>query len=194
MDVISQRVEQSGLEQQVELLGSRDYRVVGRAWEVLKEAGEAGMAAVIRGLAHPWARVRRGCAEFMDHHGTGSCVDALLRIARTDPIPYVRRVAVHSLGCQRCKVMPLRLDLVAFLVERAAADDNIRVRREAVSGLSLQPPDPRAAEALRTILGAQTDRELRRLAHHALKHHDPEYRREAAEKAKARALAASSAE
>jgi HEAT repeat protein len=178
------------LEQQIERLGSRDWRVVGAATEALTRAASNGIAAVLQGLSHPQARVRRGCAQFMDHQGTDDCVELLCQVARDDPVPNVRRVAVHSLGCQRCKPSPLHGDTIAFLVERALSDPSVKVRREAVGGLSLHPPDPRAAAALRRLLEEETDRELRRSAHYALKRHDLEYRRNVDEGARTRAMAA----
>jgi len=177
------------LEQQIELLGSRDYRVAGAAYKVLVEAGQAGMDAALCGLSHSDARVRRGCAEFMDHQGTDECVTTLGEVAREDPVPYVRRVAVHSLGCERCKPEPLQSDTLSFLIERALSDASTRVRREAVSGLLFQPPDPRAAAALRTIQNRETDRKLLGSVHYALKHHDPDYRRAVDAQAKARSQA-----
>ena len=177
------------LEQQVELLGSRDYRVAGAAYKVLVEAGQVGMEAALRGLSHSDARVRRGCAEFMDHQGTDQCVTTLAQVAREDAVPYVRRVAVHSLGCERCKPAPLQSDMLSFLIERALSDASTRVRREAVSGLLFQPPDPRAATALRTIQNRETDRKLLGNVHYALKHHDPDYRRAVDAQARARSQA-----
>jgi HEAT repeat protein len=177
------------LERQVELLGSHDWRVAGAAVQALVSAGDAGMEAVMRGLSHPHPRVRRGCAEFMDHHGDDRCVVALLHAARHDPIAYVRRVAIHSYSCQRCKASPLGGDMVAPLIERALSDGNMRVRREAVYGLSVQLPDARAAAVLKTILEQETDRDLLRGARYALQRHDPAYRQATIEEAKARARA-----
>lgn len=176
-------------DQLVELLGSKDYRVVGRAFELLIEAGEEGMDAVIRGLAHSEARIRRGCAEFMDHQGTDQCFDILREVAANDPIPYVRRVATHSLGCQRCKSAPLEGDTISFLIERAFADTNKRVRYEAVAGMMFQPPDTRIAAALQTLMAQETDRELLRLARDVRQRHDPAYRQEIIEEARARSHA-----
>jgi HEAT repeat protein len=177
------------LEQQVERLGTRDWRVVLAAHAVLVEAGEAGLQAVIRGLSHPHPRVRRACAQVMDHDGSDPCVDALLHAARHDPVPAVRRFAVHSLSCQRCKASPLAVDGVAALIERALSDPSISVRREAVSGLTLQSPDPRAVAALETILSRESDRKLLWLARFALQRHDPEYRQATIEQSRARARA-----
>jgi hypothetical protein len=80
----------------------------------------------------------------------------------------------------------LHTDGTAFLVERALEDTSIKVRREAVSGLNMLQPDARAASALRTILEQDTDRDLRKLAHRALRHHDGAYRRTTDAQARAR--------
>src|SRR5689334_13477345 len=89
--------QQALLDRQVETLGAADYRVVSVAYNALVDAGRVGLDAVIRGLSHPIPRVRRGCAEFLDHQGSDVCVEALCQAAQHDPIPYVRRVAIHSL-------------------------------------------------------------------------------------------------
>ncbi len=175
------------LERQVELLGAGDYRIAGAAQEYLVAAGRTGMEAVLRGLSHPNPRVRRGCANFLDHNGDDMCVVALSEVLH-DPVPYVRRQAVHSLACQRCKLSPLHVDAVAHLIEAARSDPSIRVRREAVSGLGMQPRDGRAIPVLQALLSGETDRMLRKLAHQALKHHDPAYREAVAAQARARNL------
>lgn len=174
----------AALEQQVALLGAPDYRMAGRAYDALVAAGEAGLAAVIRGLAHPVPRVRRGCADFMDHQADERCVAVLCETARHDAVPAVRRAAVHALGCQRCKPLPLPADLVALLLHCALHDESMRVRQEAVYGLGQQPPDARAVAALRGILQRETHAVLRRIAHHALKRQDPAYRRAVDERAR----------
>jgi HEAT repeat protein len=150
-------VSDEELQQQVKLLGSRDWRVATAAYDVLVQAGQTGMNAVIAGLQHTDARVRRGCAGFMDHQGTDLCVPLLYEVARHDPVAAVRREAVHALGCERCKPSPLHTDGTAFLIERALHDVSIKVRREAVSGLKMLQPDFRTARALHTILDHDTD-------------------------------------
>jgi HEAT repeat protein len=164
------------LQQQVELLGSRDWRVVAAAWEALGAAGDRGLGAVVASLAQAEARVRRGCADFLDHYGTDACVDALRHAALHDPVPAVRRAAVHALLCQRCKPCPLTSDLIDFLVQFALEDLSVRVRGEAIWGLGAQPRDPRAAAALRHILRQESHPDLLRGAHQALIHQDPAYR------------------
>ena len=85
------------LSAQVELLGVRHWRVIRAAEEALTAAGPAGIAAAVEGLSHPNPRVRRGAAGYLDHHADDSSVDKLAQLALHDPVPYVRRVAVHAL-------------------------------------------------------------------------------------------------
>jgi HEAT repeat protein len=163
------------LQQYVELLGSRDWRVVAATWEALAAMGHDGLSAVVAGLAHAEARVRRGCADFLDHYGTDACVDALRHAALHDPVPAVRRAAVHALLCQRCKPCPLASDLMEFLIQVALGDPNARVRGEAVWGLGAQPRDSRAAATLKHILRQESHPDLLRGAHHALARQDAAY-------------------
>ena len=164
------------LQAQAVQLGDHDLRVVMEAAQVLGRAGQAGIDAVLWGLSHPNARVRRGCAGFLDHHATDACFAQIRWMALHDPAAKVRRVAVHSATCQQCKPSPLTGDLVGLLVQVALEDPNKHVREKAIGGLRSQPPDARAVAALEQILRAETDAHLRSQAHHALKHQDPTYK------------------
>lgn len=186
---MQETIETQVLEKWVLRLGNRNWRVVDEAQKALAQAGEAGLQTAIRGLAHSNLRVRRGCAEFMDHHGEEACIPAMCEIARRDENPGVRRVAVHSLSCQRCKSTPFQEDLAPFLIERATSDPGGRVRREAIYGLSQRPRDPRVATALRTILERETDPKVREAAHDALQRHDESYRQEVVAQIRARCTA-----
>jgi hypothetical protein len=177
----------------VEQLGADDWRMALEAETVLARAGQAGSDAVLWGLSHPNARVRRGCAGFMDHHGTDACFAALQEAALHDPAPSVRRVAVHSASCQRCKPCPLTGDLVGLLVQAALSDTNRRVRENAIWGLRHQPQDARAVAALEEILRSESDARLRRGAHHALKHQDPNYKARVDAQARERGITAARA-
>ncbi len=176
-----------------EQLGADDWRMVLEAETALVRAGQAGIDAVLWSLSHPNAQVRRGCAGFMDHHGTDACFTALQWAALHDPAPSVRRVAVHSASCQRCKPCPLTGDLVGLLVQVALSETNRRVRENAIWGLRHQPQDARAVGALEEILRSETDARLRRGAHHALKHQDPNYRALVDAQARERGIAAARA-
>jgi HEAT repeats len=174
-------------------LGDHDWRMVMEAATALARAGQAGIAAVLWGLSHPNARVRRGCAGFLDHHATDACFTQLQWVALHDPASKVRRVAVHSASCQQCKPSPLTGDLVGLLVQVALADPNRRVREPAISGLGSQPRDARAIAALEQILRTETDAHLRSQAHHALKHQDPTYKERVDAQARERGIAAARA-
>ena len=174
-------------------LGSQDWRMAMQAERALAGVGQAGIDAVLWGLSHPDISIRRGCAGFMDHHGTDACFPHLQRVALHDPAPSVRRVAVHSATCQRCKPCPLTGDLVGFLAQVALSETNRRVREQAIGGLRYQPSDTRAIAALEQILRTETDPRLRSYAHHALKHQDPNYKAHADAEARKRGIEQGSA-
>jgi HEAT repeat protein len=178
----------------VEVLGTRDWRRVAEAERELLAAGQAAVAAVLAGLSHPRPRVRRGCAGFFDHHGTEACVPGLTRALLADPVANVRREAVHSLACDRCKAAPLGVDAVPLLIERIENYPSAKVRAEAVFGLTRQPREAVAALAppvLRRLLAdPDEDARVRREAHLALRLCDPAYRAETDARARERAGAA----
>ncbi len=157
----------------VEQLGVRDRNAARAAQTALASTGEAGIAAVIWGLSHPNVQVRRGCAAFLDHHGTDACFAPLRQVALHDPAPSVRRMAVHSASCQECKPCPLTSDLVGLLVEVALSDTNRRIRLNALWGLH-QPQDARTVAALKSIL-RDADPDLELDAYYALISQDPTY-------------------
>ncbi len=171
-------------------LGDHDWRMGMEAATALAHAGQAGLAAVLWGLSHPNARVRRACAGFLDHHATDACIPQLRRVALHDPASKVRRVAVHSVTCQQCKPSPLSGDLVGLLVQAAQSDPNRRVREKATSGLGSQPPDARAVAALEQILRTEANPDVRRAAHRALKSQDPNYKARVDTQARERGIAA----
>ena len=92
----------------VEQLACQDWRRVAQVEQRLLSAGEAGMQAVIAGMMHADSRVRRACAGFMDHHGDDRCLISLTERLLNDPVPNVRRTAIHSLGCDSILNMPVR--------------------------------------------------------------------------------------
>lgn len=181
------------LQERAEQLGDHDWRMIMEAATALASAGQAGLVAVLWGLSHPNARVRRGCAGFLDHHATDACIPQLRWVALHDPASKVRRVAVHSVTCQQCKPSPLSGDLVGLLVQVAQSDPNRRVREKAIGGLRSQPWDARAVAALEQILRTETDQRLWSQAHHALKHQDPNYKARVDAQAREQGIAAARA-
>jgi len=111
---------------------------------------EAVMATMLAGLSHPKWKVRRTCVDFMDHFGDQRCVEPLLR-ALKDPKEHVRRLALHSLCCQACKVCPLQGDFVPALAEVAEHDRSNRARRIATGTLGNFLHDARALATLQRL-------------------------------------------
>lgn len=178
------------LEAQVLLLASHDWRARRAASNALTAAGSSGLAAVLRGLDHADPPVRRGCFDFLDHHANELCIDDLRRLALTDPVPQVRRFAVHALSCVRCKTRPLEGDVVEFLSSViASSGETVKVRREAIYALSHYPRDARAVPALKLVLDQESDRDLRKAAHRVLRLHDPACRSLTDEQARQASLA-----
>ena len=124
---------------------------------------------LIAGLQHTSPNVRYRCAGALDHFGDERCI-APLRALVADPVPRVRRMALHALSCEACKLAPLPgdTDLVELLAEYALHDPSINVRRHATYGLVSRRDDPRAAAALNELRGSVVDptlgRYLRRVA------------------------------
>jgi len=169
-------MEASELDALVQQLAGHDWRLVRRAAQALVESGKPGLAAVLRGLDDHRPRVRRGCLDFLDHHASTLCINNLRRLALNDPVADVRRAAVHAIACVRCKPEPLDESGIDFVASVALHDPSRKVRRAAVSQLGDQSPNARAAEALTAVLNAETEYDIRRQAHLALRHHSPEYR------------------
>lgn len=165
-----QEARTGDLAQQIQCLGAQDWETRSNAANALRERGAEALSALIEGMAHPNWRVRHGCADLMDHLADNRCTEPLLRLLH-DPIESVRRLALHALGCQRCKVCPLDVDVVTHLIECALHDSSIRVRRVAVHMLGCQPPDSRARNTLQTLLEHETDAKLLSRARWSLAQH-----------------------
>jgi HEAT repeat protein len=140
-------------------------------WRALNGAGSAALPAIRDGLSHPDWRVRRWSAMFLDHHWDEPTLRRLV-LALTDPKLKVRRAAVHSLGCDRCKGGENPIDAVPLLAQLLVDDKSIKVRRMAVLTLAIQQPDRRIARVLRKALRDETDPKLRRFAKWGLKRYE----------------------
>ncbi len=102
-------------------------------------------------LEHPSPVVRRRCLDLLDHHGDDTIGPTVVR-ALEDPVPRVRRHALHALTCVKCRVGPLAIDVVSALVRVALEDHNEKVRLRAVDSLGRYAPyDERAKRALAQV-------------------------------------------
>jgi HEAT repeat protein len=154
-------------EDQLRALDAASWPTRHQAFQELFAQGASTLATVIAGATHPRPRVRAACVALLDHLADERCADTLLAALR-DPSPLVRRHAVHSIGCQRCKPRPLGIDIVGALIERMTEDSSPRVRRVAAHQLGLQPSDQRAVEALEKVLATAGDPGLVARARHAV--------------------------
>jgi HEAT repeat protein len=98
-------------------------------------------------LEDPEATVRWRAVDLLDHYADHRHDDALVRAAY-DPVPRVRRHAVHALGCDACTRTSSCTDVIPTLIDRAINDDNAKVRRQATFSLALHADDPRVPAAL----------------------------------------------
>jgi HEAT repeat protein len=96
--------------------------------------------------------------------------------ATADPVPRVRRMAVHALGCRRCKPEMLCDDLVGVFAPIVLGDPAWRVRSEAVIGIVQQPPSERTREVLARVAEHDPHARVRDKAAWALRLHRGERR------------------
>jgi HEAT repeat protein len=132
--------------------------------ETLRDSGRLpSPAEILPALRHPNPKVRYECLGLLDHLADDACVPAILA-ATADPVPRVRRMAVHALGCQRCKPSELCADLSELLLSVAETDPVWRVRREAIISLVQQAAADRCAERLDAIAEADAHASVRKQA------------------------------
>jgi HEAT repeat protein len=127
--------------------------------------------ALLEGLRHASPGVRYDCAHALDHLADERCA-LPLRHLLDDPVPRVRRMALHVLSCDACKLIPLQAaeDLLDRVIDHALTDPSINVRRHATAALGNFCADRRAARALETLLAQETDPALLRQARRSLRH------------------------
>ena len=140
--------------------------------ELVVEQGKYSVLVegLLDGLSDLSPKVRYECAHALDLLADERCVEPLRRLL-DDPVPRVRRVALHTLSCDACKLNPLPMedDLVACVIDHALKDPSINVRRHAASALGNFCADPRAGLALETLLAREGDRAILREARRALR-------------------------
>jgi hypothetical protein len=166
---LAAKSDSEGLARCFSRLPLRDILAV-RGLVVEQGSYPALVEGLLAGLSHASPRVRYNCAHALDHMADERCVEPLRRLL-DDPVPRVRRVALHVLSCEGCKVHPLPMedDLVARVIDHALADPSIKVRRHAATALGNFCVDPRAGLALETLVVQETDVALLREARWALR-------------------------
>jgi hypothetical protein len=129
-----------------------------RAYLVAQNGYTTIVDALLLAAEHPQPRVRFLAAQAMDHFADERCAEVLRRLVR-DAVPRVRWAAIHSLGCDLCKLAPLPRDgdFVLTLIELALHDPSVRVRREAGYELGQACQDERTVAALQALAATSAD-------------------------------------
>jgi HEAT repeat protein len=106
----------------------------------------------------------------LDHFADERCGEPLRRLV-DDRVPRVRRMALHVLSCEVCKLSPLPADddLLALVIEHTLGDPSINVRRHATVALGSCYQDSRAEAVLECLATQETDTAIRRQARQALR-------------------------
>ena len=151
IEEIQARVSTLEAPELVELLAKRDWRARVPVESTLFQMQGDVMDALLAGMRHENPRIRTLSAQLMDHKGDDRCIEPL-RALLGDPVPKVRAAALHSLQCQRCKPEPLAYDVVPDLIRTLREDPSPGVRRGAIGGMWIQPPDLRLVEPLEELL------------------------------------------
>lgn len=83
---------------------------------------------------HPNPRARWLCLDYLDHMAGPEAAETFIA-ALADPVPRVRRHAIHALVCDACKPGPVEADAVTPLRRLAAHDPSPKVRLAALRAL-----------------------------------------------------------
>jgi hypothetical protein len=166
---LTARQDVAGLATRFSRLPRRDILAV-RAFLVAGGEQSLLVDVLLAGLTSRNARVRYDCAHALDHFADERCLEPLRQLVN-DPVPRVRRMALHVLNCDVCKLTPLPAadDLLTLLIDRALADPSINVRRHATVALGACRTDPRAVQVLHTLATQTPDTAIRREARRALR-------------------------
>jgi len=120
-----------------------------RQFPTLRASGQVDLSLLRLGArSHPNPKIRWQCLTLLDHLDGDESVPVFIDALLGDPVPRVRRHALHALSCDRCKTAPLCVDVVPVVAKCLHNDDNAKVRRQARDVLARYLPDERATQAL----------------------------------------------
>ncbi len=140
-----------------------------RSYALKTNSISALLDGLLRGCIHPEPRVRFDCVMALDHMADERCIPVLRQLLQ-DPIPRVRRAAIHSIACETCKVTGFNQsdDLTPILIQMALSDSSPRVRMAAVGALTQTCTDARAKPVFEMALTLKIDSVLRKTITRAL--------------------------
>jgi HEAT repeat protein len=126
--------------------------------------------ALLIGLESDSPRVCYDAAHALDHFADDRCTGPLRRLL-DDPVPRVRRMALHVLSCDACKLTPLSVldGLADVVIDRALADPSINVRRHATVALGSFCQDVHVRPVLQSLAVRENDPAILREARQALR-------------------------
>lgn len=137
------------MREEVEAIVARYAATPAREFPALARSGEVDLGFVRLGARnHPNPAIRWRCLTLLDHLDGGDATPVYLDRLAHDPVPRVRRHALHALTCDRCSLSPRATDVVPAVAESAQHDPNAKVRRRAREILHRYLPDERAARVL----------------------------------------------
>lgn len=129
----------------------------------LVNIGHGALPAIQAGMGHSYWRIRRGCAAVLFHLYDTESLQRLVLLAR-EPKKKVRKIALLTLGCDRCTGGENPIDAVPHLACSASNDPAVRVRRVAVLTFELQAPQRQGVRLLRKVLATERDPRALRVA------------------------------
>lgn len=104
-------------------------------------------------LSHPDPPARRLCLDYLDHLAGPEAAETFAA-ALDDPVPRVRRHAIHALTCEACKPGPWWVDAVTPLRRVVTHDPSPKVRFEALRALLGQLDPSGRAGAIQAVIDA----------------------------------------
>jgi HEAT repeat protein len=130
-----------------EILAVRTYALETNTISILIDG-------LLKGCTHLEARVRFDCATALDHMADERCIPVLKQLLQ-DPVPKVRRAAIHSISCEACKVSKFNNqddDLIAIFIQMVLHDSSPRVQMAAIGALTQTCTDARAKPIFEKVL------------------------------------------
>src|SRR4051812_35415805 len=120
------------LRSQIEQEVRRFAATPSRGFPALRQSGLVDLPLLRLGAGtHPNPKIRWQCLTLLDHLDGDDSVPVFVAAMLNDPVPRVRRHALHALSCDRCKAAPLCSDVVPAIAECARTDSSAKVRVQA---------------------------------------------------------------
>jgi hypothetical protein len=163
-------MESDFYDQQIERTVYGSHQEATQARDFLNNGGQVAVEAILRGLKHPNPRFRAACCGMLDHLGERweACFYLAVKPLLSDPVPGVRRAAIHVVCCEICHAPSGSVDLIPEVIARLLTDPTVGVRRVAARHLRSDLSDPRVVKAFKIVLQSETDEQVKSYARRGL--------------------------